>query len=566
MITWRNHGKSDNGATLISILFAIVLLSLMLVALTVSIFASSKDVQITGNTFQALSNARSGIGEAYQELTTTFASMGTTFQGISTQAQLQTAAESLLAKYTANLSTANSTTVTFGSVSLNVSPGSDTILSSSTPVSIAFGVTVTGLDHASETKLQDTFTISGVIPSLNYVIFTPGNLIINGAPSVTGDLVSGGGTYVDNTPFFGTVGMFNSSDLHYLNSDFQLYPISFLPELPGLEPIATPSFSNSTLYTSAAYAYQFYYDQLHNDKSHYNRFIDGLSWTNHFGTAQDIVSPMPLQSQSDISTYLGTSVNVQPISSSIQAFLKDPSYTVSQYVSNGFSTVSHLPNVNIIHKVSSRKWAHRKSVTYEGTTEITNPTIYSGNLTIIDPNGMVTFDQPIYVAGNLLIEGPVNAKGAIFVKGDVFIENASQSANNNMANNTNYRMEVYADGPITVQTLQSSDWGNRNYAPNQPLVLNAYLASASTMYLGGMSTYLQIHGGIMAQNVILNSTLGASQYISGYDNYLHSANLQDKSPRLSLIYDASYVDQPVAGTPIVQNLVVQPLSQPTLVP
>lgn len=561
MITYQSHRNSDNGATLISILFAIVLLSLMLVALTVSIFASGKDVQSTGNTFQALSNARSGIGEAYQELTTTFASMGTTFQGISTQAQLQTAAESLLAKYSENISTANSTSVTFGSVTLNVSPGSGTVLSSSTPVSIAFGVTVTGFDQASEAKLQDTFTISGVIPSLDYVVFTPGNLIINGAPSVTGDLVSGGGTYVDNTPFFGTIGMFLSSDLQYLDSDFHLSPISFLPELPGIEPSATPKFSNSTLYTFATYAYQSYLDQ-----SSYNHSLYGLPWTNQFGTASDIVLPTLLQSQNALSTYLGSSVNVKSISSSIQSFLKNPSYTVNQYVSNGYSTVSHLPNVNIIQNSGGSRWAQSKNVTYEGTTEITDPTVYSGNLTILDPNGLVTFDQPIYVAGNLLIEGPVNAKGAIFVKGDVFIENASQSSNSNMENNTNYRMEVYADGPITIQTLQTSNLGNLSYAPNQPLVLNAYLATASTMYLGGMSTYLQIHGGVMAQNVILNSTLGANQYVSGYDNYLHSANLQDTSPRLSLIYDASYADQPVVGTPTVQNLVVQPLSQPSLMP
>ena len=560
MITYQSYGKSDNGATLISILFAIVLLSLMLVALTVSIFAAGKDVQTTGNSFQALSNARSGIGEAYQELTTTFASMGTTFQGISTQAQLQTAAESLLAKYTTNLATSNSPTVTFGSVTLNVSPESGTVLSSSIPVSITFGVTVTGFAQASEAKLQDAFTISGVIPSLDYVVFTPGNLIINGAPSVTGDLVAGGGSYVDNTPFFGTVGMFYRSDLQYLDSNFQPFPISFLPEPPGLEPSATPSFTNSTLYTSATYAYQSYSDQ-----PSYNHSLYGLSWTNHFGTAKDIVSPTLLDNQAALSTYLGSSVNLQPISSSIQSFLKNPSYTVGQYVSDGYSTVAHLPNVNIVPNESGwgREW--HKDVTYEGTTEIVNPTIYSGNLTILDPNGLVTFDQPIYVTGNLLIEGPVNAKGAIFVQGDVFIENASQSTNSNMANNTNYRMEVYADGPITVQTLQTSNRGTLNYAPNQPLVLNAYLASASTMYLGGMSTYLQIHGGVMAQNVILNSTLGASQYISGYDNYLHSADLQDKSPRLSLIYDASYADQPVVGTPTVQNLVVQPLSQPTLV-
>ncbi len=617
----------EEGSTLLTVLFIMLITSIMLVSMYSATFTNTSTVNATISHSQALMNARSGLEMTYQEFNkawnTTWNSVSSTIsQGGSIAL---TTAEATLSQFvtteTAQLTTANS------AFTVSVTSGTNDLTSAteSTGLYQDFNVSVTGISGQNSAVLNDTFVISGTIPALNYVAYTPGNLVIAGSPSLQGDVYVGNSLYLDTNPWFAT-------ENPYFNS-----PSSYIQPLDPTKtsnPFKLDKYLNNNNYqTIPTMSYYFLREPLYylennttnkfnlighlSVKNSISRF-NGISNNFDFGNAGD-----PSYSNYNFLTYNGNSPLVLwNNSTSISSFLLSP-YVQGNPNWTNFKQINSISILTLIMNAFKNEISFQKaSFNYNSDLQrfVENPNSLSSNNIIfvssnesnlntnvfslvedpnvtsveIDPNSNVIYipstglQQPLYVQGDLVIptyidnqknslSNMINDGQPIYVDGDFLLRGNIQPLQNttyqgtiyttgnatiaNIPSGTKSRLEIYAKKSISITTLQTSNSGAMD---NIPFILNAYLASSSNIYLGGMSTNIILNGGLVAQNIILNSTLGNQTMVS--DNSGKYFLLQwtgGNYQRLSIIYNNSYITHPLTGSSIIANLQVQPLQQPT---
>ncbi len=200
----------EEGSTFLAVLVSIVMLTVLLTAffgLTVQQMMYSNQLK---NHEQALSNARSGYLSAYHELQTLWNAVSTNgnFPSLSVARANLLAVESTWMSWASQINTEQREfhlTIAYGprSLSANVS-------------SVIFDqmeLKVTGYSGNMSNTLQGTVSFSGMLPSLDDVIYTPGNLNITGGPELEGNVAVGGTLYLKQNM---------SSALPYLAAPYSL--------------------------------------------------------------------------------------------------------------------------------------------------------------------------------------------------------------------------------------------------------------------------------------------------------------------------------------------------------
>ncbi len=549
--------RDERGSTLITVLAAVVILTVMMTGLLgVSNRSISETVQYDNGT-KALTNARSGILAVYNQMQAQW-KVDSPTGGFGDATSARNALKALATQV------GSSPIWNDAPFSVQVASTQPQQTSSSNNVSSLsenYIVDVTSTEGQVAKHLQATFNISGIIDALNYALYTPGNLFICGAPVIDGKVSAGGSIYFDSTSWEGTVkGKGDSSS--YLTYEGQ--NLEFNREPPGAELDVLPAFGVGSTIASqmGLYSFSSFSDQNGNGNGTYQ-----------FGNASSVKDGKVISTQLADQNSLNHFVTGSPIITAPNIVL--PSDYVSGIITGNQSTTD--PNsilseakANGQYGTSQNPWSNASIPQSGGYLELGGPgqtlelsratfnvggaTYINGDLTI-DSNAILNLTQPMFVAGNLTVNGILNSSAAIFVHGSTTITNVPVDVQGKDPS----RLELYSLGNIELTLLNNGS----NGAATKATTFNAFFASDQSIYLEGMDSYYHINGGISGRNLILNSTVGSVQRLTG--NHLKTDDRTNTDPRLVITYDPSYVIRPLVGTPTVHNLTLQPLPQPIYV-
>ncbi|WP_028987470.1 hypothetical protein [Thermicanus aegyptius] len=170
-------------------------------------------------------------------------------------------------------------------------------------------------------------------------------------------------------------------------------------------------------------------------------------------------------------------------------------------------------------------------------------------VTVIDN---LTFNGSMYVNGNLAVNKHLNANSAIYAKGDIDI---------NDLNN---------EGGGTLILLSGRNIGmyNNNQYADTPKEINAYLYSTNQLTIYGVGSNIKINGGVFAASIELNTTKGITQEsdfsVDGKDAMRvgplyfdpRQLTLPPTKSRLSIYYKKEMILNPPSGIPTVNKVTI----------
>jgi hypothetical protein len=171
----------------------------------------------------------------------------------------------------------------------------------------------------------------------------------------------------------------------------------------------------------------------------------------------------------------------------------------------------------------------------ESFTEITN----------LDLAGKMFVDDDLYIRDDF------NTNGTVFVKNSVDVQNLS--------NKNDGTLILIANGEIKIS--------NNNEFNDSPKVMDAYFYSNQQLEIYGIGSHLQIKGGIYGNPIILNATKGKtkeSYFTNSFREgslYFESGqdSLEPTKSRLSVIYKKELILNPPTGIPTVDKIQIKEL-------
>ncbi|WP_156423571.1 hypothetical protein [Hydrogenibacillus schlegelii] len=159
--------------------------------------------------------------------------------------------------------------------------------------------------------------------------------------------------------------------------------------------------------------------------------------------------------------------------------------------------------------------------------------------------------QWVYVAKDTLMKDAY-FQGTLYSKGNVRIQE-----------NLWYRSTIYTAGEATIEDFKMQDNNftivaadkevlvkNNNLFNSQPLVMNAYFYSNQDITLYGVGSNIEIHGGVMGRNVILNAAKGKTwECWFGLDICFEEPQeqLPIERSRLKIFYNPDVILNPPSG-------------------
>jgi hypothetical protein len=395
---------------------------------------------------------------------------------------------------------------------------------------IPISIVATGYDGSVAKQLQQNMVISSVVQSLAYAVYAPDTIFMSGGVYINGSIAtssksSSNSIYVSDYPWLGTL----LSDDNFIPQSQGKQNAVFNPvTCNGLE---KPGFSNSsTITTGNIYKYSTYDDMSRESPTYY------------FGQAAHVSDEQVVNSNQLNTIFSG----VPLIASQAPSF--DSSY-VQTIVDSQFNNMNSIPNL------TTKKPGQLNGDLSAGKT-INTPLHVTGDVSIRS-NQTLNVNGPVYIDGDLDVQGNLNVNGVIYVKGNVSIHNVPQQQNGDDPP----RLQIWADGSVVVNVVVSASGGKQTQIPTQPIKWRAFLASAQPMLLGGIFGYYQLTGGVTAPTIILNASYGTNLSYDGTNVY--NVN-QDMTPRLTITSDPTLVTQPMQGTPTMSDLHLDLVGNPVL--
>ncbi|ANX13688.1 hypothetical protein ABE41_016895 [Fictibacillus arsenicus] len=165
-------------------------------------------------------------------------------------------------------------------------------------------------------------------------------------------------------------------------------------------------------------------------------------------------------------------------------------------------------------------------------------------------------DGPLYVDGDLnLIGANVKFNSTIYVTGKTTIRYSRIQGLQDDGTETS--LVIFGKDAIEIS--------NNNVYGDEPNTIRGFFYSEELMEIYGVSSNLEIQGGIFGRKVVLNATRGQvrrgdpiywGSLLIGYEEE-YAENQQNISPsksRLRVIYNPELIKNPPEGLPIVKDL------------
>lgn len=426
----------------------------------------------------------------------------------------------------------------------------------------------------STKKVKRTFKISTIADIFNYGVVTNGDLTLNGAVDIKGNIFVQKRLYLSNRGKFITNG--NTK-----------YPPTVYPSING--DMSVKGLNNN----NQPYPFKYYIDAAVTTTAQpiWTPISDTNRITNYFVTSPKIRDVFVSTNQINI---LGR------INEKDQAYNTRKNQILSTYeqqkIQNNFThtnSAKYLKNLEILGSLNvtgdliiegNLTMGSSSSLTVSGNVFINGNSMLKGNITLLNPNSY------IYINGKSDISN-VNLQGQLFI---------SDSADITSDFNTNGT--VYIEGHTTVKDLSNVSGGtaiilsngsmlvaNNNEFSTEPKEIDAFLYSNQTLEMYGVGSNIKIKGGIYGSNLILNATKGDTretmrvgrwvwrdwlpvwewEYIHDSENYnligglYFPKNQNDPAldSRLQIEFKEDLILNPPTGIPTVQSLQIKSIDQ-----
>ncbi|MGG4491683.1 hypothetical protein [Metabacillus idriensis] len=406
-------------------------------------------------------------------------------------------------------------------------------------------------------SIKKTITISTFPDVFRHSVVTEGDLTLNGAVDIKGDL------FVNRTVNISRAGKFTTTDGRGNETIYQ--PLTAFPSIEGnltvkgniggtkyytgIEPNFSPLQSNQNItdYFTKAPTFkdrnvsfnQFNINQLINEKkenfySLYNKVrnvVESGTVKNNTVINQDILFNNRLNLSSNRLTVKG-----------------------DLFLLNGLNIAQggKLTVEGNLYIYNNYGWWNPNNLT--GTIELTKRNNYmyiQGNSNIKD----LTFNGQMFSNGEISISDNLNMNGTMYVSENVSIRNLSNQSGGTAV--------ILSEGNIQV--------ANNNVYERNIRVLDAFLYSNKDLEIYGVGSNMKIRGGIYGRNIKLNATKGETYPKDGYSNYVQNLDLSrfdsigylyiqknQQNPslksRLQIEFKPDLILNPPVGIPTVENL------------
>lgn len=186
-----------------------------------------------------------------------------------------------------------------------------------------------------------------------------------------------------------------------------------------------------------------------------------------------------------------------------------------------------------------------------------SPTDLSGKLTLTSPNSYIYIDKDLKTTdldfqGTMYIEGHVDINGDFNTNGTIYVMEGKKVTIQNMSN---------LDGILVIVCDGDVELSNNNQYIDEPRKLHAYIYSKNKLEIYGVGSNLQIHGGIYGNPVILNAVKGTVRK-TGTELLFEKKqdSIEPKRSRLSIYYDENMILNPPRGIPTVEKINIKELN------
>lgn len=368
-----------------------------------------------------------------------------------------------------------------------------------------------------------TILISSVNNVFKYSTVTPGDLTLNGASYIEGDVRVGGSLYSSN---YGK----------YVTSGINLFQQTSFPAINGN--LTVLGNYNRLSYIERKWFFGYYYVPV---------FQKFSPTTNEMRNSFSIVPKMPVSS---------LPVEKVDVASIVQAKSANiPSKTLSNLVIKSGSPERLTGNYTISNDFVMQD---KSILEINGSLIVKGNASLSGTIIINNPNDYIyihgsasspvtinnlTLTGQMYIGQSLNIVNNLNTNGSIYTLGNIRVENFS--------NNNPGTLLLLAEGDISV--------ANNNLYNDYPKPINAFLYSNSQLEIYGIGSHLKITGGIYGKDIVLNAVKGKTKEDSK-GNLIFEANqdsLPPESSRLSIIYKKELILNPPTGIPASSELNIE---------
>lgn len=191
------------------------------------------------------------------------------------------------------------------------------------------------------------------------------------------------------------------------------------------------------------------------------------------------------------------------------------------------------------------------STTLSGEVHVNQYMYINGNAVIQD----LHFRGKMYVKGNLTIQGNFDMNGTIYVDGTVDITEEDASANWEPATDT--AVVILSSGKFEAYNL------NLYSSIDSPRVMNAFLYSEQDMTLYGIGSNIQFVGGLHGQNITLNAVKGnVTDNLNGTLSIQNQTDstLTPRDSRLRILFNPALYETPPPGLPTSRAFSIKTVS------
>lgn len=354
--------------------------------------------------------------------------------------------------------------------------------------------------ESSGKQLKRTLKVSTIADIFNYGVVTNGDLTLNGAVDIKGNI------FVQQRLYLGSRGKFIQSGSTY-------YPGTVYPSIQGDMTVKGQDSSGQT------YPSKYFYNSSFSNTAaaNFRPVANSGSLPSYFVTPPRIRDAIVSTNQINILSRINE---------------KHAAFTARRgQIANGLNDT--LLSGSTLHN-TSKKFLQNLELT--GVLNVAGDVLMEGNFTMGEASRLIT-------SGNVFINGQADLKGTIeltnpnsyvYINGKAAISNLKLQGQMYISDAADIRSDfntngtVYVEKNTSIENLNNVSGGtavilsngsmlvaNNNEYSNTPKIIDAFLYSNETLEMYGVGSNIKIRGGVYGSNITLNATKGETRNTLG---------------------------------------------------
>lgn len=573
--TYTKRSKEENGSALVLVMFIVLLLTILGVSVLSAALGGGQRTETRKNDVQSLHLAEKTLDEAVAYVTSNLNKKVKESKDLS-QTDLEREINNYLATLQSGLMASTNLTNASGKIT-NVRYTSDGVIGNGNPVKYTLTLMAEAEVNGVVRKLTKKVIIDTLPDFLRYTLGSEGNLTINGAPSIIGNIYAGGKlTISDTAQYIYKIDHTHVSSPFYLNGEAHVqsldqliyqtsYPVDGKYELKASEITDATLIVGKIEQRNVKIKSQRKFVQVDVEKTFVDKIMEALGeGATQTSIRSEINNRLGLAS-GELASYLKTFNGIfDSISSSDllkPVLVDDP--TEEQEEEFEAAMAEYSKKVGIIQHP-------KKSVIYNGNLTLDGSQDFPGILySVTDKNistprrwfiidGDLKIDNfgnsPVRVRANMLVTGKVEIRGDVEIDSTMYVlkeptiiegvaEYTTLVEDASIKGLDDKELVLMSKGPILINRLAAF--------ANRTSPLDAFFYTDFNADLYGVGSMLSLSGGFFAKGDLTINAVRGSVSENGNDlKFINDVNII----RFKAEYNNKILDDQKAGLPRVQTV------------